>query len=162
MHVRDAAAALADDVVVWMLVGRLEVCAMLTEVRTSHEPVLHEHVERAVDGRRVHVRDEHPDPFAHLVRAQVLVGNVREHAPDGGTLPRQPPTANPQRPECGRLVSVVGCVILGSVAAKVGHGRIMTRQRDAVMGSDASEVSAAGRETARPRRRRDPCTAETA
>ncbi len=50
MDVVDAAAMLADEVVMGVLVGGLEERSALAEIGAQHEPVGDEHIEVAVDG----------------------------------------------------------------------------------------------------------------
>lgn len=107
----NGAAALADDVVVRVLVRRLVEGAILAEVRAEHEPVLDEHLERAVNGRGVQARQPPLDALDDLVCAQMAIAVGDEHVPDQPSLLCHTPAAGPQG-YCRRrgLVAVIGSV----------------------------------------------------
>ena len=109
----DRAARLAHQVVVLVLVRRLEDCTARAEIGPPDESLLDEHVERAVDGRRVDLRK----PLLNLVRdllgAQVEVRLGGQHVPDRRTLDGQ---ALASLPQDGRGRQVVVMAVLAHSA----------------------------------------------
>jgi len=91
VDVGDAAAAFADEVVVWVFAGGFEVRAVAAEVGAKQETFLDEELECAVDGGRVDARELRPDALNDVFGTQVLVGFDEQCVPDRLSLAGEPP-----------------------------------------------------------------------
>lgn len=111
MKMDDCPAALADDVVVRMFVRGFVVGAIAAEIRTQHESLVDEELERAIDGRRVETRQLRLRALDNLLRAQMPVALGDELVPDEGALTGDPAPMSAQCLRAGRgLVGVIGRV----------------------------------------------------
>ena len=110
MDVRDGAAAVADEVMVGVLPGRLEIGAVAAEIGTQEQALVDEQVEGAIDRGGVDTREVGPHRFDDVVGAEVLVGLGRERLPDQPALARQPASTGMQLyRRCRELMSVLVC-----------------------------------------------------
>lgn len=92
----DSTAPLADEMVVRMLVRRLEVRAIATEIRPEQKTLGNEQIQSAVDSRRVDLRQPGADASDDLARTQMLVRLGRDRVPDQLPLAGEPPAARAQ------------------------------------------------------------------
>jgi hypothetical protein len=85
--------------------------AVASEVGSTYEAVLDEHVEGAVDGGRVEVRDPVADAVADLLGAEVCVGVLGEDVPDRRALGGEAAPTDAEHADRRLRMDVVACVV---------------------------------------------------